>query len=163
MTCWRGLRRVAGLVSLCACASLPGHADDGDSPAAVLRLDPASTRVLFMRVNLTVGELYLVEDAVEGTYSIDVPLRSSRSENGVLSMALERSFASYAASGGKLRGEGWSEQHPEEQRLIECRLTPDPGSNRHGEALFSVDTGSRVLHFTARYTVLGAAADGDCP
>ncbi len=78
-------------------------------------------------------------------------------------MALEQKLACYAASGGVLRGEGWSEQRPEEQRLIECHLTPDPGSKRRGKALFSVDTGSRVLQFSARYAVLEEAADGDCP
>lgn len=141
----------------CACLSLPAEVTE---PVSGLRMAvaDASTRVLIATVNLSIGDLQLEGgDAprLTGSYSIEVPIRSSKDESGEMILELDRAFTDYLVEGGVLRGQGFSDLRPGAQRSITCSIEPNSEDPRRGALEIEIDTGNRKLVFATTYEVYG--------
>lgn len=143
--------------SLCASAFAEPEAPATSQPRPELlriRVDDTSTRVMIAKVNLSVSDLYVEDGMLKGTYDIDVPMASSKSEGGSIALPMSHDFLSYMREGGVLKGEGVSFKLPEAQRLITCTVIPDPKDVLTGTIVLEIDTGSRVMDFKSTYQLV---------
>ena len=123
-----------------------------------IKVSDTGCRIMIAQVHLSIGDLVLHgEDplALTGTYSIEVPMRSSKNETGGLILPLEHDVGTYLRDGGQLKGRGISFQRPEAKRSISCRILPSSPGARTGRLLLAIDTGERVMNFETDYTVEG--------
>lgn len=164
-------RRVAWCwltASLFACTTLVRAQPGGEDfppppelsplPAFHISVEDTNCRILIAQVHLQIGNLTLSGDqqpALTGNYSIDVPIRKSKSETGSMTLPLEHPLEVYLAEGGVLRGRGISFKDPAAKRQITCEILPDPREIREGTIHLSIDTGKRVMEFESSYTVEG--------
>jgi len=144
---------LAALVLSGFCGQLMLHAEEGATSVAVA---DTSTFVNIAKVYLSVGSMTVDDGQLVGSYSIDVPLRKSKSEKGSIKLALKKDIGSYLSEGGTISGEGQSDKKIEDnKRRIDARFSPfDPAKNS-GRIELTIETSQRVLKFESTYTLSG--------
>lgn len=134
----------------------PLRADENpteEGPLVVAVAD-SSTYVKIARVDLAVGAMSVDDGQLVGTYSIDVPLRTSKSEKGRITLPMDRALAIYLRNGGTLSGEGLSDKDLEDRkRRIEARFSPFDAETKTGRIHLTIETSLRVLEFDSTYTL----------
>jgi hypothetical protein len=133
----------------------PTTAAEPDSSA--VNVADSSTYVSIAKVNLSVGTMSVAEGDLVGTYSIDVPLRKSKSEDGQITLPLEQPLEHYLRDGGTLSGKGVSAMDSEDgNRRIEARFSPYDAKSQTGRIHLTIETSLRTLEFDSTYTLSGA-------
>lgn len=133
------------------------------APSFYVRVGDTGTRVLIAEVRLSIGDLVLDDaeaPALTGTYSIEVPLRSSKNETGGMVLPLDKSLKTYFEEGGTLRGRGISYKRPGAKRTITCEVFPNEANPRVGRLHLEIETENRVMQFDTTYEVVGAVPVG---
>ncbi len=122
-----------------------------------IRVEDAHTRILIAQVKLQIGDLVLDpgdDRSLTGQYAIEVPIRSSKNETGAMNLPLRKDLDHYLYNGGFLEGQGFSDQRPDAQRDITCRIIPDENDKTAGTLELAIDTGERIMKFETRYSVV---------
>lgn len=128
-----------------------------DEPLAVAVAD-TSTSVNIAKVYLSVGAMSVDDGQLVGTYSINVPLRQSKSEKGLITLPMEKELVAYLRHGGTLSGEGLSkENNPDGKRRIDARFSAFDSETKTGRIHLTIETSQRVLEFDSTYTLTGAS------
>ena len=155
-----GSFRVHGPVAVWIILSLAGLAFAGSEAEAPkgtgVEVDGSSCWVGLAIVKLDVDRLVLVGDKLVGEYSIRVPLKSSKDENGRLELCAVDPVGDFAASGAKLVGFAYPlDKEGEAPRNVTAVAKPSPdGSSGRGVLLLEIDTGTRVLGFETEYRII---------
>lgn len=135
------------------------HADDRreprGEPEGYIEVEDTFTTVLAVaKVHLSIGRLTVNSGHVYGGYALEVPMRTAKSEAGVLSLTSERTLSELRKDGGRLTGEGRNLELPESRRSIVCDILPDPDVPDTGTIYLVIDTGERVLKFESVYRLV---------
>jgi len=162
-----GLSMLTGWLALVAAPAesppaeplIPGP-ELGAAPDFFIRVDDTGTRIFIAEVKLTIGDLVLDqndedEPVLTGTYSIEVPLRSSKNEQGGMVLPLAKDLKDYFENGGVLVGRGLSYKRPGAKRVITCEVTPNSEDPTHGALRLEIETEQRVMKFDTTYQVVG--------
>jgi hypothetical protein len=126
-----------------------------------IKIDDTTTMVMIAKVYLAIGDLRYQEGYLVGNYSIDVPLRPAKSEDGTMRLPLHKSVHQFFSDGGEIKGVGNCFNKDNENRIIICKVFPDKLGGREGVIKLEIDTGSRELKFSSRYKVLGNPPDNE--
>lgn len=101
-------------------------------------------------VYLSVSELKPEDGNLVGTYTIKVPLMSSKDDHGKIILPLDVSVSELGANGGVLRGEAISKKDEKSPSLIVCQVLP----KKDQAILLAITTDDRTIKFKSRYTVI---------
>lgn len=163
---WGCLGLSAGVLSLGSALHAATEDADNTCPPEIsgiegprIKVQDTTTRVMVAQVHLQIGDMVFEEGFLRGTYTIEVPMRSSKNEQGSMWFELDQSLSDILHNGGVIKGEGRSIKRPEDQRLITCRIVPASASPRQGEIELDIDIGGRVLEFQTSYQVVGELAE----
>jgi hypothetical protein len=130
-----------------------------ESPDSVT--DPAWERLAFSiedarafvgiaPVYLSVSELKPEDGNLVGTYSINVPLKTSKNDRGKIVLPLEGKVSDLGSKGGVLKGKAHSQTDEGTINEIVCVIRPE---NDRGIEL-AITTEKRTINFKSRYTVI---------
>ncbi len=134
--------------------ALPTQADESDR--LVVQVADTATYVSIAKINLSVGAMSVEEGDLVGTYSIDVPLQKSKSEDGQITLPLRQPLATYLRDGGTLSGKGLSTKVIEDnQRKIKARFSDYDPQSKIGKIHLTIETSLRTMEFDSTYTVSG--------
>lgn len=120
----------------------------------LLEVDDTNTWVSIAKVHLSIDDLRITQDGVVGDYSLRVPLKKSKNEEGALRLMLEKPLDEYVAEGGVMKGHGKA-VGKEGQRLIVATIVPDKEDRIRGTIDLSIETDDRVLSFQSTYRIVG--------
>jgi hypothetical protein len=126
-----------------------------DEESLSVNVEDAVTYVNLAKVNLSVGKMSFDEGKLLGTYSIEVPLMKSKSENGQIVLSLLQGVEVYARDGGSISGEGIVAGEQDERRKIDVRFSPCNNETNEGRIDLTIDTGTRILEFKSTYRLSG--------
>jgi hypothetical protein len=108
-----------------------------------VRIDPAKTWVGMARVHLTVTDLQLSEDRLDGAYGIRVPILPGKNDTGTLRLHAPKTIDEISRLGGELTGTARSVSG--EVREVSCAIEPG------GEMRIDIALESRTVSFKTRY------------
>ncbi len=147
------LRRVLTNILAANFVFLAGAQALADSPTIVTVAD-TSTYVSIARVDLAVGAMSVDAGQLVGTYSIDVPLRQSKSEKGRITLPLTGDLKTYLEAGGTLSGKGVSAKKIDDNtRKIKARFSPYDAESKEGRIHLTIETSQRTFEFDSTYTL----------
>lgn len=101
-------------------------------------------------VYLTVTELKPEEGNLIGYYKVDVPLMSSKNDQGRIILPLHSSMRDLRTNGGVLEGKAHSQMHEGLVNGIVCRIIPEKGQ----AVRLAITTPDRTIKFKSRYSVI---------
>lgn len=138
-----------------------------DSAKAVDAVDPAwdtlSFRIEDSRsfvgiapVYLSVSELKPEDGYLVGTYRIEVPLKKSKNDRGLIRLPLDATVGDLGAQGGVLRGKAHSESSEGVVNSIVCEIIPAEDQT----IKLAITTEHRTINFKSRYTVIDTRKAG---
>ena len=151
MRCFRNV-----CLSLLLLAQLPLGAKQKESP-----LDPAWQDLAFSiedsrafvgiaPVYLSVSKLRPVDGNLVGTYSISVPLMTSKNDRGKIILPLKAKVSELGEKGGVLKGKAHSESEEGTVNDIVCVIIPE----KDQAIKLAITTDKRTVKFKSRYTVI---------
>lgn len=103
-------------------------------------------------VYLSVSKLKPEGGNLVGTYSINVPLKTSKNDHGKIVLPLAGKVSDLGAKGGVLKGKAHSQKDTDSINKIVCEIIP-----KKDQAIrLAITTDKRTINFTSRYTVIKA-------
>lgn len=101
-------------------------------------------------VYLSVSKLKPEGGNLVGTYSISVPLKTSKNDHGKIVLPLDGKVSDLGAKGGVLKGKAHSQKDDKSVNGIVCEIMP-----KQDRAIrLAITTDKRTINFTSRYTVI---------
>jgi hypothetical protein len=117
------------------------------------RIEDSRCFVGIAPVYLSVSELKPQDGKLVGTYTIEVPLMTSKNDHGLIVLPLNMTVKELGAKGGVLRGEAISKKKESPANLIVCEIIP-----KKDQAIkLAITTDDRTIKFKSRYTVIEAS------
>ena len=101
-------------------------------------------------VYLSVSELKPKDGNLIGTYTIKVPLMSSKNDHGKIVLPLDVTVDELGAKGGVLRGKAISKKKEKNHNLIVCEIIP----MKDQAIRLAITTDKRTIKFKSRYSVI---------
>ena len=117
------------------------------------RIEDSRAFVGVAPVYLTVSELQSEDGKLVGTYTIEVPLMTSKNDHGKIVLPLNITVAELGGKGGTLRGKAISKKYDATVNLIVCEVLPKKDKAIH----LAITTDDRTIKFKSRYTMIEAA------
>ncbi len=125
-----------------------------ESDSVTVKVADTSTYVQIAKVDLTVDTMSVADGNLVGTYSIDVPLMKSKSEEGQITLPLSQDLRTYLETGGTISGQGVSTKNIEDRnRKIAAKFSPYDSESKTGRIHLTIETSLRVLEFDSTYTL----------
>ncbi|PXA05481.1 hypothetical protein DDZ13_01020 [Coraliomargarita sinensis] len=107
-------------------------------------------------VYLSVSKLKPKDGNLVGTYTINVPLMTSKNDKGKIVLPLKSKVSVLGAKGGVLKGKAHSETEEGAINDIVCVIRPE----KDQAIELAITTEHRTVNFKSRYTVIEAKQDG---
>lgn len=101
-------------------------------------------------VYLSVSKLTPEGGNLVGTYSIRVPLKSSKNDRGKIVLPLDIKVSELGAKGGVLKGKAHSQKDDKSINEIVCVILPEKDQGIR----LAITTDKRTINFNSRYTVI---------
>lgn len=120
------------------------------------RIEDSRAFVGLAPVYLKVSKLRPESGNLVGTYKIEVPLMSSKNDQGKIVLPLDLTVKDLGAKGGTLRGKAHSDRKESETNLIVCEILPE----KDQMIKLAITTDQRTIKFKSRYTVIETEQDG---
>ncbi len=151
-------------IFLCFAATMPPtHAETSQSAEATSQNQKAAHWVIedthsyvgFARVNLSIGELFIEEDKLVGTYQIRIPFNRSKNDQGRIELKLREDTSPELlnAHGGRLTGKAISDDADRPLNTIECNI------NTEEKTIFlTITTPDRSIDFESTYAFFEASS-----
>ncbi len=115
------------------------------------RIEDSRAFVGIAPVYLSVSELTPKDGMLVGTYTIRVPLKTSKNDHGKIKLPLHsHNVGELGINGGVLRGKAHSALDEGEVNLIVCQIIPEDDQ----AIRLAITTDDRTLKFESRYTVI---------
>jgi len=121
-----------------------------------IRIEDSRAFVGIAPVYLSVSKLKPEGGNLVGTYSIKVPLKTSKNDRGKIVLPLDSKVSVLGSKGGVLKGKAHS--HTEEGTIndIICVILPE----KDQAIKLAITTKKRTISFNSRYTVIESSQDG---
>ena len=119
------------------------------------RIEDTSSFVGLVPVYLTVSELKSEDGYHVGTYTINVPLMTSKNDQGKIELPLKASIEELGDNGGVLTGKAYSAKDKSKINKIVCEVIP----KKKQMIKLAITTSDRTIKFKSHYTVIEAAVD----
>jgi len=116
-----------------------------------LALPEMRTRVVIATVKLRVTDLRVEDGYLKGLYDLEVPLRASENEKGVVLFDIDRPIGKLRSEGGYLEGLGMPESSPG-LRQIRARIMPHDNNENRGRVSLVVVGENHTVQFHSHYT-----------
>lgn len=137
------------------------------SPNSALTVDPAWEGLAFRiedsrafvgiaPVYLSVSKLEPIDGKLVGTYSIRVPLKASKNDQGKIVLPLNVKVSDLGAKGGVLKGKAHSETKAGSINDIICVIMPEEDQGIR----LAITTKNRTINFESRYSIIEMRQDG---
>ncbi|MFO8027362.1 MAG: hypothetical protein R6U56_06840 [Opitutales bacterium] len=101
-------------------------------------------------VYLSVSKLKPEGGNLVGTYSISVPLKTSKNDRGKIVLPLDGKVSELGAEGGVLKGKAHSQKNEDSVNKIVCEIMPE----KDRAIRLAITTDKRTINFKSRYTVI---------
>ena len=145
------------LAVLCGLPERPVHASDTSLQHAFsswdqlsFKIDDTKCRIGIASVKLSVSELTPQDGNLVATYTINVPLKQSENDQGLIVLPIDLTVDQLHKHGGVLRGKAHSHQKGKAPNTIICEIGP----NNTKSIELEIITRKRTLNFKSRYTVI---------
>ena len=146
------------LAVLCGPAELCVHASETSHPHHAFsswdqfsfKIDDTKCRIGIASVKLSVSELKPKDGNLVATYTINVPLKQSENDEGLIVLPIDLTVDELHENGGVLRGKAYSQQKGTAPNTIICEIGP----NQTKGIQLEIITSKRTLNFKSRYTVI---------
>jgi len=137
------------------------------SPQSPLPVDPAWEGLAFRiedsrafvgiaPVYLSVSKLEPIDGKLVGTYTIRVPLKTSKNDQGKIVLPLNVKVSDLGARGGVLKGKAHSESNAGSINDIVCVILPEEDQGIR----LAITTKNRTINFESRYSIIETSQDG---
>ncbi|MFU8849098.1 MAG: hypothetical protein ACNA77_10345 [Opitutales bacterium] len=135
----------------------PKEASSDPAPESVaFRIEDSRAFVGLAPVYLSVSKLRPEGGNLIGTYTISVPLMTSKNDRGKIVLPLDINVSELGAKGGVLKGKAHSDKNEEIINDIVCEVIP-----KKDQAIrLAITTDERTINFKSRYTVIETRQDG---
>jgi hypothetical protein len=120
------------------------------------RIEDSRSFVGIAPVYLSVSKLEPKDGKLVGTYSIRVPLRSSKNDKGIIVLPLDVRVSDLGAKGGVLRGKAHSQTDEGVVSDIVCVILPE----KDQAIKLAITTKKRTINFESRYSIIELSQDG---
>ena len=152
------------LAVLCGPAMLSAYAPEASHPHHTFsswdqfsfKIDDSKCRVGIASVKLSVSELKTKDGNLVATYTIQVPLKKSENDTGLIILPINVTVDELSKKGGVLRGKAYSYQKGKAPNTIICEIGPIENKGIQLEII----TPKRTLNFKSRYTVIESSNEG---
>lgn len=114
------------------------------------RIEDSRSFVGIAPVYLSVSELKPEDGNLVGTYSIIVPLRTSKNDKGKIVLPLDSKVSELGAKGGVLKGKAHSQKEDGSVNDIVCVIIPDEDQ----AVRLAITTKNRTINFKSRYSII---------
>lgn len=114
------------------------------------KIDDTKCRIGIASVKLSVSELTPQDGNLVATYTINVPLKQSENDQGLIVLPIDLTVDQLHKHGGVLRGKAHSHQKGKAPNTIICEIGP----NNTKSIELEIITRKRTLNFKSRYTVI---------
>ena len=150
------------LAALCGPAELCVHASETNHQhhhafsswdQFSFKINDSKCRVGIASVKLSVSELKPKDGNLVATYTINVPLKKSENDSGLIVLPIDVTVDELHKKGGVLRGKAYSNQKGKNPNTIICEV----GSKESKGIALEIITDKRTLNFKSRYTVIEAS------
>lgn len=122
-----------------------------------IKIDDSRCFVGVAAVKLIVSELKPTDGNLVATYAIEVPLRKSSNDAGIIVLPIDDlSIAELSTSGGVLIGTACSDKKGATPNKVICQVLPQENKG----ILLEITTDTRVLNFVSRFKVIDVKSKG---
>lgn len=120
------------------------------------RIEDSRAFVGLAPVYLSVSKLRPEGGNLVGTYTINVPLMTSKNDRGKIVLPLDIKVSELGAKGGVLKGKAHSQKDEDSINDIVCEIIP-----KKDQAIrLAITTDQRTINFKSRYTIIETRQDG---
>lgn len=116
----------------------------------VFRIEDSRSFVGIAPVYLSVGKLEPKEGNLVGTYSIRVPLKTSKNDWGLIVLPLDLKVSELGSRGGVLKGKAHSQKEVDTVSDIVCVILP----KKDRSIQLAITTKDRTINFESRYSII---------
>ncbi len=113
------------------------------------KIEDTKCRISIASVKLSVSELTPQDGNLVATYTINVPLKPSENDQGLIVLPIDLTVDQLHEHGGVLRGKAHSYQTGRVPSTIICEI----GSNQTKSIQLKIITIKRTMNFKSRYTM----------
>jgi len=129
---------------------------DAEWERFAFRIEDSRSFVGIAPVYLSVGKLEPKDGKLVGTYSIRVPLKTSKNDKGRIVLPLDAKVSVLGAKGGVLKGKAHSETDEGTVNDIVCIILPEKDQG----IKLAITTKKRTINFESRYSIIELSKDG---
>jgi len=138
--------------------SAPESAEQADPAweSLAFRIEDSRAFVGIAPVYLSVSKLEPKNGKLVGTYSIRVPLKSSKNDQGKIVLPLNVTVSDLGSKGGVLKGKAHSQSEGGTINDIVCIIMPEEDQGIR----LAITTKNRTINFESRYSIIDLKQDG---
>jgi hypothetical protein len=138
------------LLVVCVSLCFVSPEASAESRTDEIRIENSTTWVGIARVHLEVEGLRWVDESLNGTFRLRVPMSPKKNESGTIELASQNSLDDVRATGGTLVGSAYSDTTGKIHAVV-CDVAPN------GTVHIRVTTEKRILDFESRYHAVGGS------